>query len=136
MTILAIGPAQTRGFALSVFTEFDFESIVRGVDTAFAIIPDGSYVQGGRLSRTEAFDSSGGDDISVGDGDDDERFGDEDAQVVGDTPLQQNLRARDLDDSTTLFVVWNGSGTAATQGAANVNLLYADPNYQTIIQDR
>ena len=134
---LAVGPSQTRGFALSAFNTYLFSDFVSGTGAEVFKLRLSSTILGGRLSITTAFDSGTSDGIEVGDATDDNRYlVSIDATATGDDDLLGNLVGYAIVEADrAILVELTSTGTAATAGAGNVLALFVDPNYDTINQD-
>ena len=137
MTTLAVGPAQTRGFALSAFASFDVDDLTDAVGAALFKLPLGSTIIGGRLSVTTAWASGTSTAILVGDATDPNRYiAAGDAETTTDDELLGNLLgysivAADRDITVTV----TKTGAQSTVGAGEVLAVYADPSYNTINQE-
>lgn len=136
-TKLSVGPAQTRGFALSAYSDFDFNDFTSGVGAEVFRLPLGSTIIGGRISVTTVWDSGTSDGIEVGDATDDNRYHvSSDAQSAGNNDLLGiALGYAIVEADRAILVEVTSAGTAATTGAGNVLAIYADPDYNTINQD-
>ena len=134
---LAVGPSQTRGYALSAFNTYLFSDFVSGVGAEVFKIPLGSTILGGRLSITTAFNSGTSDGIEVGDATDDNRYlASTDAQVVANSELLGNLLGYSIVEADrAILVELTSVGGAATAGAGEVLALFVDPSYNIYNQD-
>ena len=73
-TTLSVGPAQTRGFALTAFASFDVNDVVDTVGSELFTVPLGSTIVNGRLSITTVWASGTSTAIIVGDATDPNRY--------------------------------------------------------------
>jgi len=137
MTTLAVGPAQTRGFALTAFASFDFADVIvatTGVGVEVFRLPLGATAMGGYLSVGTVFNSGTSDSLELGDATDDNRYlAATDAQAAADSELLGNLLGyKVVAADRPVLLEWTAVGAVPTTGAGSILMLYADPEYNTI----
>lgn len=104
-----------RQWPLVAVMEFVLDDLTSGEAGRAVVMPGGSWVIGGGLVISEAFDSGTSDTIKVGDADDDDRYAAAvDASAAGHTDL--TVTGHKYTDKKTIDLTWTSDGAAPTQG--------------------
>lgn len=106
--------------AIASFTYADFES---GTYLGLVEMPADAVVVGGHIAVDTVFDSGTSDTFTVGDNtDDDEYASSVDGQAAGATALVPT--GFQFSATGSVGVKWTGAGSAPTQGAGHLVVLY------------
>ena len=135
-TTLSVGPAQTRGFALTAFASFDVNDVVDTVGSELFTLPLGSTIVNGRLSITTVWASGTSTAIIVGDATDPNRYvAAGDAETAADIELIEGLGYSIVAADRAITVTVTKTGAASTVGAGEVLACFLDPSYNMINQE-
>lgn len=126
MTITA---AQQVQYPVVASVSFTFEDLLTTVVEDLCQIPAGATVVGGEIIVDTAWDSGTSDTFDIGDADDDDRYTSTiiNLQTLGRTAL--TLTGYQYTETDTIIGTPTITGTAATAGAARINIMY-------VVEDR
>ena len=112
---LGLQASTHRQWPLVAVMEFVLDDLTSGEAGRAVVMPGGSWVIGGGLVITEAFNSGTSDTMVVGDEDDDDRYAAAvDASDAGRTAL--TVTGHRYTGKQTIDLKWTSDGTAPTQG--------------------
>lgn len=126
MTITA---AQQVQYPVVASVSFTFADLLTTVVEDLCQIPAGATVVGGEIIVDTAWDSGTSDTFDIGDADDDDRYTSTiiNLQSAGRTAL--TLTGYQYTETDTIIGTPTITGTAATAGAARINIMY-------VVEDR
>ena len=121
---MAISLKSGRQEVIAAHVPFSLEDFDAAGSTEVAVeIPQNAIVVGGYVNITTAFDSGTSDALTVGDGDDADRYAaGVDAQATGATDL--TVTGYKYDTADSVDITFTPNGTAATQGEGELVVQY------------
>ena len=126
---MAITAAQSTQYPVVASVSFTYADLTSGTVEDLCQVPAGATVVGGEVIVDTAWDSGTSDTLDVGDGDDDDRYTSTIINLQATGRVALTLTGYKYTESDTIDATPTSVGTAATAGAARINIMY-------VVEDR
>ena len=126
---MAITAAQSTQYPVVASVSFTYADLTSGTVEDLCQIPAGATVVGGEIIVDTAWDSGTSDTLDIGDGDDDDRYTSTIINLQTATRTALTLTGYKYTETDTIDGTPTSAGTAATAGAARINIMY-------VVEDR
>lgn len=121
---MAITAAQTIQYPAVASVSFTYADLTSGTVEDLCQIPAGATVVGGEIIVDTAWDSGTSDTFDIGDGADDDRYTSTIINLQSAGRVALTLTGYKYTETDTVDGTFTAVGTAATAGAARVNIMY------------